>query len=171
MIDTLLKVVEKGIELVNIRQKNKIEYFKFVISPLFDEFEKVVAEYLKLFDGRGIDEKEAVAIREGYLQSRIKVIELAKNYADQSNDEDLIEFFESVSGFFYGSFVVPEVPRRSDGRYYIDILTGEKTFYQFSKKPNSLAEARGCLENRWEKIVGLFARLQLKYGTPIGYKA
>lgn len=66
MIDSFLKVIEKGIELLNTRQNNKKEYFQFIISPLFDEFERVVSEYFKLFDSRGIGEEEALNIRAGY---------------------------------------------------------------------------------------------------------
>lgn len=170
MIDSFLKVIEKGIELLKARQNNKKEYFQVVISPLFDEFEKVVSEYFRLFDSRGINEGDALNIREGYLQSRIKVTELAKKYAAESQDKELVAFFDSVSNFFYGNFVLPEQSLRTDGRHYIDILTGEKTFSRFAKKPHSLIEARENLEQRWETTVQMFAKLKLKYGAPLGYK-
>ncbi|AQZ32550.1 hypothetical protein BHQ29_04180 [Pseudomonas sp. LPH1] len=169
MIDSFLKVIEKGIELLNTRQNNKREYFQIIISPLFDEFEKVASEYFKLFDSRGINEEEALNIRAGYLQSRIKVTELAKKYAAESQDKELVAFFDSISNFFYGNFVLPEQSMRTDGRHYIDILTGEKTFSRFTKKPHSLIEAKENLEQRWEATVQMFAKLKLKYGTPLRY--
>ena len=171
MIDTFVKVLEKGIELVNVRQESNKQYFELIVSPLFDEFEKVVGGYLKLFSMQGVSKDEALSIREGYLQSRIKVTELASKFAKESNDEELVEYFNSLSEFFYGEFSVPEPVNRSDGRYYIDILTGERSFSDFSEKPNSLQHMRDSLEERWQKVVNIYGSLKIKYGTPIGYKA
>lgn len=171
MIDSLLKVIEKSIELVNTRQNNNKQYFEFMVKPLFAEVEKVASEYFNLFSIQGITPEAAEDIRRGYIQSRIKVTELAKKYQSESNDPDLIEFFNSISDFFYGSFFVPEEVCRSDGFYYIEILTGKRTFAKFGRKPKSLNEMQGALQDRWARIVRTYGGLQLKYGTPIGYKA
>lgn len=166
MIDSFLKVIEKGIDLVNTRQKNNKDYFLLIVTPLFEEFEKVAADYFKLFDSRRIEVKDAVNIREGYLQARIKVTELARSYSAESKDKDLILFFDSVSNFFYGNLVAREISTRSDGWYFINILTEEKTF----NEPQLLLEARDSLESRWETSVHMFAKLKIKYGSPIGFK-
>jgi hypothetical protein len=171
MIDSLLKVIEKGIDLVNAKQNNDKQYFELIVKPLFSEFEKVAAEYFKLFRTRGINANEAEGIRNGYLQSRIKITELAKIYQEQSGSTELIDFFKSLSEFFYGNFYVPEEACRSDGLYYINILTGERKFSNFTRKPKSLMEVQNVLQDRWKKVVSIFGSLQLKYGTPIGYKA
>jgi hypothetical protein len=170
MIDSLLKVIEKSIDLINAKQNNDKQYFELIVKPLFIDFEKVAAEYFKLFSARGINANEAEGIRNVYLQSRIKITELAKIYQEKSKNTELIDFFKSVSEFFYGNFYVPEEACRSDGLYYINILTGERKFSSFVRKPKSLMEMHNALQDRWIKVVGIYGGLQFKYGTPIGYK-
>lgn len=171
MIDSLLKVIEKGIDLVNTRQNNNKQYFEFIVKPLFVDVEKVAGEYFNLFSIHGITPEAAEYIRRGYIQTRIKITELARKYQSESSDPDLIEFFNSISDFFYGSFFVPEDTCRSDGSYYVEILTGKRTFSKFDRRPNSLKEMQEALHGRWARIVRTYGGLQLKYGTPIGYKA
>jgi hypothetical protein len=83
----------------------------------------------------------------------------------------LVEFFNAISNFFHGSFFAPDDTCRSDGFYYVEILTGKKTFAKFGKSPKSLREMQEALQGRWAKIVKIYGGLQLKYSTPIGYKA
>lgn len=171
MIDSLLKVIEKGIDLVNTKQNNNKQYFEFIVKPLFVDVEKVAGEYFNLFSIYGIAPEAAEDIRRGYIQTRIKITELARKYQSESSDPDLIEFFNSISEFFYGSFIVPEDTCKSYGSYYIEILTGKRTFSKFDSTPSSLKEMQEELQGRWARIVRTYGGLQLKYGTPIGYKA
>jgi len=171
MLDSFLKIIEKGIELVNLKQRNDKENFESFVVPLFDEFSLVVAEYFRLFGEGGIDTEKAINIRNGYIQSRIKVTELAKFMKTQVKDPGLVEFYNLIATYFHGDFVFPESISQSNGRYYIEIISGKRTFSQSYKAPKSLVEMRDDLENRWERVVRVYGALKFKYCLPIGYKA
>lgn len=105
MIEALLKVIDKSIELIKLRQKNDKEFFDLVILPLFIEFEGVAQKYFELANCLDATRDELDEIRKQYLQSRIKVSELVKVYDERTNDIIVSEFFKAIHEFFFGDVV------------------------------------------------------------------
>lgn len=170
MIGDFLKLIDKAIELVNIRQKNDREFFQLILKPLFSEFEVAAKGYFELFRSCGDSKEELMSIRDGYIQIRMKVTSLTEKYRALSKSDDVGEFFELIEAFFFSSIKSrdPEyVPCRSDGMEYIDLVTGKVGFEEFRKIEN----LQNQLEIKWQSVVKQYAELQIKYELPAGYKA
>ncbi len=103
MFEGIVKVIDKTIELIKFRQTNNKEYFVLIISPLFIEFEKVAEDYFKLFNSRSTRKSELTKIRDQYLQSRIKVTELANKYGENADDATVLAYFDAIQEFFFVS--------------------------------------------------------------------
>ena len=170
MIGDLLKLIDKAIELVNVRQKNDREFFQLILKPLFSEFEIDSKGDFVLFRSSGGSKQELMSIRDGYIQIRTKVTSLTEKYRALSKSDDVGEVFELIEAFFFSSVKSsdPEhVPCRSDGMEYIDLVTGEVGFETFRK----IEDLQNQLEIKWQFIVKQYAELQIKYELPAGYKA
>ena len=172
MFEGIVIVLDKAIELINIRQKNDKEFFSLVISPLFIEFEKVAESYFKLFNNCGTRKSQLIEIRNQYLKSRIKVTELAKIYGENVEDIAVLEYFNAIQEFFFVSPTLEKDIGGSGGSYFIDLVTGEtervKLTGGITKKKEELKKN---MEIKWGRVVSIYGELQMKYGLPIGYKA
>jgi len=166
MLDVILKVIDKAIELVKLREKNKREFFDIVIDPLFNEFEKVSESYFSLFQSRSLPITDLEAIRNEYLQARIKVTELVEVYRKNVKDEDICKFFESIHEFFYGSKYMGmdgEFFQPSKGREYINLVSG-RIERKFAIDLDAQYEK---LQTSWGNTVKLYGVLKKKYKLPI----
>lgn len=170
MIGDFLKVLDKAIELINVRQRNDRDFFQLILKPLYSEFEIAANGYFDLFRSHVLSKEELTSIRDGYIQTRIKVTSITEQYRAFSKSEDLAEFFELIEQFFFSpvKFRNPEsIPRRSDGMDFIDLATGESNFEQ----TNKIRELQSQLELKLQSVVKKYAELQVKYELPVGYEA
>ncbi len=173
MFEGIVTVLDKTIELIQLKQTNNKEFYILIISPLFIEFEKVAEDYFELFNSYSTRKSELTKVRNQYLQSRIKVTELANKYGENVEDTTVLAFFDSIREFF---FVSPILEKRdlgsSAGAYFIDLVSGER---ERVKLPGDVSQKREELKNnmeiKWGKVVSIYGELQMKYNLPIGYKA
>jgi hypothetical protein len=113
MIDLFLKLIDRIIDLLKTKQKNKEVLFREIAEPLFLELQPVIEKYFLIFKDikammvarsrKGAAEK-LKALKEKrheYLQTRIKVTEMAFAIKNGVADEKVVAFAQTVLNFFY----------------------------------------------------------------------
>lgn len=170
MLQELLKISEKIMELINVKQKNDQFYFENVITPLFDEYSKVADKYFILFQSYGEPIENLTKTRNEYIKLRIKVTSLAKTYIKRSKNQNICEFFEALQDFFFISpkiRIEEECPTSSRGALFIELASGKADVENFRK----IDLLNQSIQLKWEKVVSIYGDLKLQYTLPIGYKA
>ena len=122
MIDTFVKAVEKGIELLRERSRRKREVFELAIEPIYRELPELVDDYLGVLNSadamlRDLDPREGASNlymldfynnmlksyrdqRQKLKHRRLAVQALAEELLSSSSDKDCIAFAISVADMF-----------------------------------------------------------------------
>ncbi len=187
----LIDLIDKAIELLKQKEQNNREFFDLIIDPLYEEFEIVAASYFKMFallpppdppghygvNGDFPNSKKLVEIRNGYLQSRIKISSLVEVYSNNIRDKKVCEFLESIQTFFYGQKYLAG-NAGTEGQFCIDIVSGIKSPVVDKKYKDMVVkiELRKVLEKTnirlqeaWSNTSKLHGLLKLKYKLPKGF--
>ncbi len=130
MFEIFLKLIDKLIELINIRQKKKKDLFHDVIEPLFLQLQPVVDDYFLLFrqarsliddpKNPGEAAKELRQRREELLRTRLQVRQLAEAIRENVSEPSIVEFAQNVDGFFFSTNLTLQTG--SYGEYLIDLV-------------------------------------------------
>jgi len=172
MFDVILKLADKAIELVKLREKNKREFFEIIIDPLFEEFEKVSKSYFLLLQTPKLQKTELEKIRNEYLQTRIKITELVCEYKKTVKDEEINKFFDSIYNFFFEEEPLSVLAPKSWGHYYYNLVNEQnnrKNDENFDKLlTRATDELYERLQTSWGESVKLYGSLKMKYKLPIG---
>lgn len=166
----ILKLLDKTMELVKLKEKNKKEFFDLVIEPLFNEFEKVSKSYFTLYQNNSQSISNLKVIRNDYIQDRIKITALVDGYSKEIADDDVCKFFESIKIFFYGSNYVPGINGNPDHSQGWEILHKHHREIDKGNKLNSELEAQyEKMQSSWRNVVMFYGVLKNKYKLPIGH--
>lgn len=178
MIDATLSLLDKLIELLNIRQTNKEKYFAAVVEPMFQDAELIVKDYVSLFGDliakleKGADVSEVTRWIEerrlSLLPVRIKVRTLIEEGAIKQ-EHPMSMFEQGIWGLLKGGISLVEeghAPLREygfGGHTVLDLLR------RSSKEP--LAKRRevftrsakaqlACVQAAWKDVVRGYAKLR-----------
>ncbi len=116
-IDVFLTLLDKLVDVLKKKNKNKQQLFKEFIEPLFTELQLVVDDYFALFrKSRDLIRKshknkqelkkaieEIRLARERLLSTRIKVITLATIAQEKINDKKVVDFCQKIVNFFFAT--------------------------------------------------------------------
>lgn len=111
-MEIFLKLIDKVISLVKAREENKVKLFNEVVQPLYEEFEKLVAQYFSFFRStlQSIGDKELEIIvqdlrkqRDEYVQARIKIVSMSEAIKVDIGNSDILEFCNALKSFFFVS--------------------------------------------------------------------
>lgn len=155
----MFTVIKLAIDYVKNKEHNNKEFFDSFIDPLFIEFEDVSKQYMTLFESESIDEMKS--IRKGYIQIRQKITELVDVYKSDIKDEKVLDFLNSIRGFFFSHQRVS-----SFGEDYIDAVSRLAPSDPFRKQLQ--VDNMKKQQESWQSAVRLYGELKLKYKRPIG---
>jgi len=171
--------IDKLIDLLATRSKNKRALFTEIIEPLFNELQLVVDEYFLLFwqarelarmdSGNKLEEAvERIKFsREKILKARAKTLALVSEARKQIHDKKVIEFCERVSEFFFSSCFSKDQPRSSHASQLIELLDYLMQD-QLSKEELQTYIDRTLenLQNSWIAICQSYAALRIRSLKP-----
>jgi hypothetical protein len=174
MFEGILKAVEKTIELIKTKEKNNKEFFELIINPLYNEFEEVAVKYFELFTRKSITPEDATAIRDSYIQSRIKVTELAETYKNAYGNNEITKLFQAITDFFFDDFKVRldtgKPVLMSGGEEYIELISGKIEYISTFENEYHKEEMLDSLKKKLAEVLRAYGEIKLKYSLPIGYK-
>lgn len=191
-ISPFLALIDRLIELVQVRKTRKREYFEKIIDPLYMEFTPLGADTLALFrsakdalHGPKQNKKAQFEMirsrREGFSQARVRLRKLIASCMTDIQDRhylDLASFAEDMLSFFepageYRPEVLP-LPGKSLSHdlvylFHERIPEGERSGRYLSRRltdqelEECLNSATARLSGWWEQIAEDYMRLKLKY--------
>lgn len=190
MVEIFLKLIDKVIQLIKERQLNNDKIFNDLIEPIFNDMTLVAKDYFTMFsesyhllapyaryeketDFHAISEqlKKVGARREEFLNTRIKVREMAKMLSAEISDPDIIKFTDSILKFFYGNefnesvvFFESYSEQMSD---IFDYLELDHSHYRLQAIVKIIEKVRENIEQEWINITEYYAVLRIKYLKPI----
>jgi hypothetical protein len=118
MIETLIIVLDKIIQLLNRKEKAKKDIFNNVVKPLHTQVERIINDYLKLFhkvryliEGKNSITLQDIAVaeyiievkkrREEFQVVRISTKEMVKIIKEESKNSAIIKYVELINDLFH----------------------------------------------------------------------
>lgn len=186
MIDDLLKVADKIIELLKRKEVRRKEVFTSVIKPLFDELLVVHADYLQMFERARLSleaGKPIKSIVQRLISDRLekeaerRSIEyraIAFAHIDSNTDDPVRLFFHDVSYYFRSSHLRATDPKASSlSMKALDLITLNNCKLQeptdrevdkaIDKYKLTILDLETCiatLRRQWKNVVTSYALVQ-----------
>lgn len=115
IFDSLIKALEKFVQITLINQESKQRIFNEIIDPLYEDLEMVIGQYFNLYNtiykyaNEGVvDEaeykkqaKDILNIRSGYLDKRRDITALTEAILESNLDESYKVFASKTNNFFF----------------------------------------------------------------------
>jgi hypothetical protein len=180
MIDASLRLLDKLIELLNMRQKNKERYFAAVVEPMFQDAELIVKDYVTLFGdliaklekGRNVSEvtRWIEERRLSLLPVRIKTRTLLEE-GGIGQSQQMSTFEQGIWGLLKGGLSLVEEGHAPLTEYGFGGHTVLDLLRRCSREP--LARRRGlllrcaeaqlaCIQAAWKNTVRGYAEIRNK---------
>ena len=182
-MDLFLKLIDKIIELLKVREGRKVQAFKEIVEPLFNDMSLVVSDYFSFFgvvanrlaaEPAATDLEEVLQSlrerRQQLLHIRIKVRAMADALSSDVKDENVVRFAEAIARFFCPEPLHFFGRSRSASATFVDLVEA----LEFSDNNGELTQRelfRLCqyvqsdLERSWVEATKRYAVLRIAYLT------
>ena len=182
MIDVLIKLLEKLIELAKHRKEVEEKPFDLLISPLYSNLEKIHPDYLRLFESCQSELKSGVQLevvvkhlmvdRLEQEALRSSIIAFADSYSLDPRLKPYEYFFKEVVNYFYGFKIVKSFSGSTHLLLEIDCWLREErkrdTFTEEDMREGFIRLTQTILSNTrksWKEISKEYAKLSAKRAT------
>lgn len=179
MLDLLLKLIDKGIELLQEGQRRRKEFFESVVTPLHSHFEKLYEDHIRTFAKTRemlLDDskapKEIASFVEGRLLLEHGTVELLRRLTKRSEtqpafhsrqEKELAQYFENYVSSIAECLVSPVQMDFQSVAYYVAL---ENIVRSLSERSEERVSRKYVLENLQEILLRFqkyYADVQAKY--------
>jgi hypothetical protein len=174
MIDILLKILDRLIQLVKLRKERKEKIFKELVLPIFDDLLLVQRDYIKMFEKASDDILNGIELtkiirnleydRLKFEPVRTKLYFLANEFLGSEISSDIDYFIDSVIKYFpVGDIEWPSLCKQSmrDFSWATSLILELK--FHFIALPED--DKQRCISRfityqrqRWEMVCDAFAK-------------
>lgn len=184
MIQSLIQIAEKIVQLKKFRDEKESKKFSVFVSPILSDLEIIHQDYLKMFDAcltKIKDGEEVEEIIEWLRSERInkeparkRVLISVDAYLFSEDAEPFRDFFVAVDNYFYLTNFKSGVRTASsmliqkfeDYVYRTEISDNEEmNEWARNQLPKYISDSKRSLRNGWEGVVKNYAFLELDLNT------
>lgn len=177
MIDTILKILDRCISLLQTRKENRKEIFNFVVQPLFVEFGELAENTYRIFrEARILAMNNDISLacerisqkRDEFLLARRKFRELVKE-AEAIDIDGLGPFCKEMESFFFTTTIVVQdsISHLGELRDLFDLVRQNKISVEYLI--DDIDTATREMEVRYMKVSKNYARLRFELSIPKQY--